>query len=555
MSQPSLSASDSSTRRELFGLGAARMPRLRDPSNHPLSRRTRRAKAFETAPTSILALHRLGFGPRPGDVAAFQALGGGPAARLAAWVDQQLDPASLDDSELDAKIAAGGFTTLGKSRAQLWVQHKKNSSYSERIRPRDEVERATFLRAIYSRRQLFEVMVNFWHDHFNVYSYDSWPSSMFVHYDRDVIRANALGNFRLMLGSVAKSTSMLYYLDNYTSTNAGPNENFSRELFELHTLGSENYLGIGPQHAVPTENGVPIGYVDADVFESTRAFTGWTVASDSSTGDNGEFYYRDEWHDRFQKTVLGTFMPQDQPPMQDGRDVLDALAFHPGTARHVCRKICRRLTVDEPPQSLVDAAVATWRANASELDQIARVVRTIATAPEFLEGWGEKAKRPFEVAVSAMRAVGTKLSFAMGDSETDTFLSRFDACGQPLFAWPTPDGFPDRRAAWQSVAPRAMTWRFCLWAFDQDNDNDQFFLDVLAKTPPSVRSAAEIVDFWVARLLGRAIDPADREELVAFMSQGLNPDLDLPLDSETEVQERLRTLAGLICNTPYFLWK
>ncbi|MEM8932473.1 MAG: DUF1800 domain-containing protein [Acidobacteriota bacterium] len=555
MSQPPLAPSDAFPgpspaldRRRLLGLGGRRRAET--------ASRTGQRKAIETVSVPLLVFNRLAFGPRPGDLPAFAALGPDPTSRLTAWVDQQLNPGGLADPLGDSVIGSAAFTTLSKTRQQLWLQHRKNSNYQERIRPREEVERATFLRAIYSSRQLFEVITNFWHDHFSVYSHDSWVQSMFVHYDRDVIRANALGNFRTLLGKVAESTSMLYFLDNYTSTNAGPNENFSRELFELHTLGAENYLGVQPQYQVPVDgDGKPLGYVDADVFESTRAFTGWSVAYTSDSADNGTFLYRDEWHDRFQKSVLGIFLGADAPPLQDGNAVLDALADHPGTARHICRKLCRRLTVDEPPQSLVDTAVATWMAHRASSDQIARVVRSIATAPEFLDGFGEKARRPFEVAVAMIRAVGTHLSFAQAHSESNSFLWRFDSCGQPLFSWPAPDGFPDRRTAWQSVSPRAMTWRLVLWMTDQDNSNDVFMLRILDNVPPSARTSEEIVDYWIARILGRTIDPADRADLISFLSQGISPTFDLPFDTDEDIRERVRALVGLICTTPYFLWK
>ena len=166
----------------------------------------------------------------------------------------------------------------------------------------------------HSERQLVQVLSDFWFNHFNVFPEDVLVRSVFSHYEQDVIRAHVLGNFREMLEAVATSPAMLFYLDNVASRNSGPNENFSRELFELHTLGSENYLGVGLQREVPQdEAGNPIGYVDADVFEATRCFTGW-----SFDDDVGAFLYRSDWNDRFQKNVLGRFFPQDQPPLQDG---------------------------------------------------------------------------------------------------------------------------------------------------------------------------------------------------------------------------------------------
>ena len=299
MSEP---AAASRSRRDLFGMRPpadpsfarkAAGPSMRDP-NRRTSGATR-GVAPTLPPLSVIALNRIAFGPRPGDLAAFQALGGNDDARLTAFVDQQLDPASIDDSELDAALVAGGFTTLGKTLQQLWTDHHLNdANYDEHVQPLRETISATWLRARYSRRQLVEVLADFWHNHFNVFAWEYRLTPLFVHYDRDVIRANALGNFRTLLGAVASSSTMLYYLDNYTSSVAGPNENFSRELFELHTLGAENYLGVMQQFEVPLDgDGFPLGYVDNDVFETTRCFTGWTV-DDEGLGNTGGFAYRAE---------------------------------------------------------------------------------------------------------------------------------------------------------------------------------------------------------------------------------------------------------------------
>jgi uncharacterized protein (DUF1800 family) len=337
----------------------------------------------------------MAFGPKPGDLSDFNSLGSNSKDRLYAYIDQQLDPAAIDDSACDARLAEAGFTTLEKSRVELWSDHIVNygGDYYYRTQPMREVDRAAFVRAIYSRRQLVEVLADFWHDHFNVYGWEYPIYAMFAYYDRAVIRANLLGNFRTMLGKVAKSTTMLYYLDNYTNTRAGPNENWAREVFELHALGAENYLGVRRQSEVPTdEKGRPVGYVDDDVYEATRCFTGWTVAnSDSSPGGHtGLFLFRDDWHDRFQKTVLGAFIPADQETTKDGDDVLDVLASHPGTGRHICRKLCRRLIADNPPESVVQSAAALFSEKSEAPDQLAQVVRHILRSTEFRMTWGQK---------------------------------------------------------------------------------------------------------------------------------------------------------------------
>ncbi|MDX2435752.1 MAG: DUF1800 domain-containing protein [Acidobacteriota bacterium] len=523
---------------------------MRSPSS---GRSNAMTKSVEAPPSAaVIALNRMGFGPGPGSMAVFNALGANDQDRLLAYVTQQVNPDVIDDSACDARISAAGFTTLEMGQAQLWQDHVESGvDWSERMRPFFEIERLTFLRAVHSQRQLLEVLADFWHNHFNVYGYDYWCGPLWVHYDRDVIRANIFGNFRQMLRKSAKSPCMLYYLDNYTSSNAGPNENYARELVELHTLGAENYLGVMRQTDVPLDGqGYPTGYVDDDVFEITRCLTGWTFDFDT-----GVFEYRGDWHDKWQKNVLATFIPANQSDLQDGNDVLDALAYHPGTARHIAGKLCRRLISDNPPQNVVDAAATVFHQQRFSADQISQVVQTILLSDEFLGTWGEKIKRPFEIAVSTMRATRTQFSFSLAENECDDMLWQYDQAGQPLFSWRAPNGYSDLREDWQSATPRVMSWRLCNWLLDVENDNDIHYSNVLAQTPADVRTAQEIADFWIIRVLGRPMSPSDRLEIVEFMAQGHNPNFDLPLGNDWDTQERLRSMVALICMSPTFLWR
>ena len=517
------------------------------------------------APAAVVALNRMGFGPRPGHIAQFNGLGANDTERMAAYVAQQLDPEAIDDSLMEARIAAANFASVGLSEdpdtylAILWdwyVNDNAPGGENSSAIPRDELVRASMIRAIYSKRQLLQVLADFWHNHFNVYiDVSSWVRASMPHLDL-LIRNHALGNFRVLLEEVAKSTAMLRYLDNYTNSNAGPNENFSRELFELHTLGAENYLGVMQQNEVPPDgDGFPLGYVDADVFESTRCFTGWSFSNGTGAdGDTGLFYYRPEWHDRFQKFILGDFIPADQTDMKDGRDVLDALASHPGTGRHLARKLCQRFISDNPPQSVVDAAAAVFTEQWQAADQIKQVVETILLSDEFLSTWGQKIKRPYEIAVSAMRAGGSTFTPGVDSGDTNSFIWRYDGTGQRLFGWPAPNGYPDVRGAWKSMTPRVMSWRLCGWLVEFRDDLDNYYMDGVAQTPVDVRSANDLVDFWSDRILGRALELDDREEVVQFMAQGINPEFDLNLDDD-DTRERLRSMVGLLFMSPEFLWR
>jgi uncharacterized protein (DUF1800 family) len=502
-----------------------------------------------------IVLNRAAFGPWPGDLLAFQQLGTSDDQRLQVWVDTQLNPAAIPDTDCDTRLANSGFTTLNKTLPELWAQHVLgNPPFDVRMRPFWETQRAAFIRAIHSRRQLKEVLADFWHNHFNVYGNENIQGPTFVHYDRDVIRANMLGNFRTMLEAVARSTGMLYMLDNYTSSVAGPNENYARELFELHTLGAENYLGVMRQDDVPTDSqGRPIGYVDADVFEACRCFTGWSVANGQSGAPNtGVFYYRPNWHDRFQKHVLKVFIPQDQPDMVDGMMVLDALAAHPGTARYVSRKLCRRLIGDNPSQATVDAVAQVFYDQRTAPDQLRQVVRAVLLSAEFRATFGAKMKRPFEVVVSAMRAAAAQFPFRLDHDSTDTFFWLYGNTGQQVYERRSPDGYPDKQAVWASPNPRVGSWRICTWLMDEPGGST-FYLDVVAQTPPSVRTSNLLVDFWVERVFGRALSAAERSAAVAFMAQGLDPNLVLPWNDS--VKNRVRALVGLLFWSPEFLYR
>ncbi len=498
------------------------------------------ADAPALPPLSVIALNRAAFGPRPGDLAAFNALGGDDTARLTAYVDRQLNPAAIDDAECAARLAAQGFTTLGKSRAQLWADHVRPEGieWGERTRPMWETERATLIRAVYSNRQLLEVLADFWHNHFNVYGWDYWVAPTFVHYDRDVIRANALGNFRTLLGAVAKSTAMLYYLDNQSNSGGKPNENYARELFELHTLGAENYLG------VRSEGDPSRGYIDDDVYGATTCFTGWRVNQES-----GEFLFDAQAHFPYDKFVLGVRIPANQG-IGDGEQVLDMLANHPGTARHIARKLCRRLIADHPPESVVQAAADVFIAKQGAADQLRQVVRTILLSNEFRSIWGEKIKRPLEYSMSLLRA--TAADFA----PVDPFFWSYDNIGQPLFSWRPPNGYPDFKEEWSSTMPMLQRWRHCNrlleWRYEEGENADQFRIEFAGRMPASIKTAVAIVDWWSRYLTGSTLPESERLPIVGFMAAGRNPEGELPPDL---VEDRLRYMIGLILVSPTFLWR
>ncbi|MFZ5902774.1 MAG: DUF1800 domain-containing protein [Chloroflexota bacterium] len=511
---------------------------------------------------SIIALNRLAFGPRPGDLEAFQSLGATDEERLAAYVEGQLYPESIDDSEWEARLASLGFETLHKSLEDLFREHIVENPYDDNddrhwqwfVLPADETAEVTFLKAIYSRRQLQELLADFWHNHFNVYGWHEDATPLFASYDRDVIRAHLFGNFRQFLEAVAGHPSMLYYLDNRSNSDAGPNENFARELFELHTLGAESYLGVRDQASVEKDaSGVAVGYVDNDVYEAARCFTGWRVDDDTGeweddVGMSGRFLYYKPWHDRFNKLILGQYLPADQEDMQDARDVLDLLAAHPGTARHIARKLVRRFVSDDAPESLVQAAADAFLAHKDSPDQLRQVYRVILLSPEFRQTWGGKIKRPFEFAAAMFRALNADFARVPGGIRWTYYMM-----GQGLFEHHPPDGYPDAATAWANSMAMLYGWNLTVGVVDNwwndDEEGRRAVVDLRAQTPPALRTASSLTDFWIARLLGRALPEDSRQAIIKVMAGDYSLDDEL---SDDDINWRLSSTVALVLMTPEF---
>jgi uncharacterized protein (DUF1800 family) len=547
---------------------------------------------------AIITLNRLAFGPRPGDIAAFSALPGATdVEKFTAWVDQQLNPGPDDqDAAYWTRRNQHNLYTLNKTLTQLWADHYKNpSNANPRWRPAKDVVIDTILRAMHSRWQLREVLADFWHNHFNIYAYEGYQEAVWVHWNRDVIRKNIFGNFRTYLEDVSKSPAMLYYLDNFINTRAGPNENWARELLELHALGAENYYGPVQRSQVPKLDGDPraAGYCDYDVYSAAAlCFTGWGVKDNYQTG-TGEFEYTDTEHDHLgEKNFLGIYIAPNQEPLDDGLIVLDVLGGrpaarvrtdgpvekqrpvmgpHPGVAKFICRKLARRLIMDRPPQALVDAAAQVFMAEYQSADQLKKVVRAILLwsptpggLPLFATTWAEKIKRPFEVAMAMCRAVQAelKLQVYQGPSsnngtpvpahwdDEDEFFWYYEPMGQPIFEWHPPNGYPDFKESWKSTTSMLVRWKFAYWLANAgtDTNNDHVDVDYIGQTGGNT-NATSIVDHWISRVLGRPLRTEDRDELIRFMRGAYGPTAQLPND---EINKRLKYAVALLLSTPDF---
>ena len=538
-------------------------------------------------------------------IIAFNNLGATDDARWQAWIARQLAPQTIDDSACDARVASGGFVTLNKTANQLWNDHHEiTNNYYLRMLPMAETECMTLIRQIYSERQLFEMMVDFWHDHFSVFGWDYDGGPMFVAMDRDAIRPYALGNFRTMLQAVGESASMMYMLDLYASAAGHPNENYARELMELHTLGAENYAGIirDPDSFQNMEllghftawDGAEerLRYVDDDVYEAARALTGWTVSGSNwpytaiGSAPLGTFAYDDTNHDQAPKHILARYFDPYQG-QGDGTLLFDMLAQHPGTAHFVAGKMCRRFAGDSPSPALVQSVADSLHANWQAPDQIAQALEIILQSSDFRNGWSTKIKRPAMAAVGAFRALFADFT-PMTDNtstwtSTEEFISRLQAAGQRLFYWPAPNGYPDVMQAWSSTGAMGMTLKLLprLLEMHQGSgyDNSQPFLaDVQGQTLSTFpdtndRTAATLMGYWCDRILGYRPEPT-HTIAVDFLRQnaGANDPLDIVSDGTDDQGQpthtgnwnlnnlsqhytiaRLRTAIALILCSPEFL--
>ncbi len=481
-------------------------------------------------------LTKMTFGPTPTVKTHIQSLpGNNDQEKVFAYIDEQLNPLSINDGLVDSMLN-NGYQTLNKSRIQLYQQHYRlpqggDIPWDVHIRPGRETFYATFVRATHSNRQLLEMMTDFWHNHFNVYMEANGVPAMFVNYDREVIRPQVLGNFRVMLEEVTKSTCMLDYLGNGSNHKDAPNENFARELLELHTIGAKNYFGHMPAADVPTDSeGRKVGYVEQDVIEMSKALTGWSYSGadwfDYQNGNisTGEFLYRDEWHDKDPKTIMGQNYSYDgNDPQKDMREVLDMLAEHPATAEFLATKLCRRFISDNPSQNIIDQVKQTLHDNWQSNDQIKLGMETLLKSSEFMNTWGEKIKRPFERTISAMRQIGYGFDFNPQNPDASNHFWSFRNSGQNPFFWTSPNGYPDTKKDWLGSSSIMATWRFiqltCRWR----DDADVTYCTILEQTQaalavPEQRTANNIVNYWYERACGFAPTGVVQDRLANFMS-------------------------------------
>jgi len=521
----------------------------------------------------IHVLNRLGFGARPGDVERVKAMG------LEKYIEQQLHPEQIADSAAETRLRE--LSVLNMTTAELYEKYPqpgqllrqlqargmmpeemqadaaKNNQNQPPANPLDneknrkiieqyyrdnglqrpqriiaELQASRILRAVYSERQLQEVMVDFWTNHFNIFANKGADRWLLPSYDRDTIRPFAMSKFSTLLEATAKSPAMLFYLDNFQSVspNAGRanplrpqrqrrgiNENYARELMELHTLGVDG------------------GYTQKDVQEVARCFTGWTIfqprggaaAANAMMGEAGRrnagtFFFNARVHDDGEKTVLAHKIPAGGG-MKDGLMVLDILTHHPSTAKFIATKLVRHFVADNPPPVLVDRVAATFTKTDGDIRE---TLKTIFFSNEFnsTEAYRAKIKRPFELVISAIRTLGADTN---GGPGTHRWIERM---GEPLYGFQTPNGYSDAAESWVNTGALLERMNFGLALANNRIPGTRVSLSKLNG------DHAKVMDEYLKTLLAGEISTPTRETLLKQLD---------PADPVTKV-------VGLILGTPEF---
>lgn len=552
----------------------------------------------------IHVLNRLGFGVRPGDIEKVKSIG------IDKYIEQQLNPSSINDSMADAKVK--NLPVLTMSNEELFAKYPnpgavmtavaqknglqrddlqgirpnqnqnademKENQMSEADRQKYQKEIAEMyrkynlgrpnqitqqlissriIRATYSERQLQEVMVDFWSNHFNVYSNKAATRWFLPEYDRDVIRPNALGNFKDLLLATAKSPAMLFYLDNFQSISPnannnnqannnrrrnrlmqnqqnqqqqrqqrGINENYAREIMELHTLGVDG------------------GYTQEDIRQVARAFTGWTIVdargyrrafaamangkTDQRTErqmrqagiptdtPSGTFYFNERWHDDDSKTVLGQKI--NEGGIKDGLKVIEILVNHPSTAKFIARKLAVKFVSDVPSEKLVNRVAEAFTKSKGD---IKTTLRALFTSEEFFaaENYRAKIKTPFELLVSSIRTLGA-------DTNGGQVQSLLNKMGEQLYGYQAPTGYPDTAEDWVNTGALLERMNFAVALSSNQIPGTRVDLKKF-----EAKEKTQILENSLAAILYGEVNPNTRTMLLKQIEQPL---IQTKLDSDMD---------------------
>ncbi|MEO5814672.1 MAG: DUF1800 domain-containing protein [Gemmatimonadaceae bacterium] len=499
-------SSESSSRRSFFKAGALaaggallrsapasaqlpKLPRRAAPAFQLVQQQEAPSKPASWAATNNRLLRRATYGPTPADVAAIKTLG------YQGWLLQQLKWSRIPDLAVTTNVATL-YPVLVGTPDTIYTTDVTTATA--------QLQQATLYRSAFSQRQLYERMVEFWSDHFNIYV--GKVGFLKIIDDRDVIRKHALGRFGDLVKASAQSPAMLSYLDQTASRVGRPNQNYARELMELHTLGVDG------------------GYTQEDVAELSRVLTGWTIKG------RGYFNFDPSGHDWGAKTVMGMTIPagsvsQGQAGMQEGEKVIDMLIAHPSTARFIATKMLRWLLSSEPTDTQVNTIAGVFRSTGGDITAMVRAILNdawIAAAPA-------RYKRPYHYLVSAMRALSATVT------STDSVNRQLAAMGQSLFIWDTPDGYPDTIEYWSGgIAPR--------WLFANVIANYKTTAITVDHTPFFTGGAEGAMVAIEQRVFAGEMSPSMRAAIKAYLSAG------------TVNEARVRESLGLAIASSDFQW-
>lgn len=443
-------------------------------------------------------LRRLTFGATPEMLERARAIG------LDAWLEEQLAPETLEEPPLIDDLL-GRFTTLTmtvRERAEL----------EKPALPVQELILATLIRQRFSNRQIHEMLVDFWTNHFNIFIGKNQCRVLKTDDDLQVVRLNALGKFKDLLWASAHSPAMLVYLDQAQSTSEIPNENYARELMELHTISVES------------------GYSHHDVEELARALTGWSVTfpRERRSGiEPGSYVFRANVHDDEEKHILGLHLPAGGGE-RDGEIALDYLAHHDWTARFISTKLARRFVADDPPTSLVEKLMSVFKSTQGDAREL---LRALVGSDEFKSSAGQKVKRPLEFFISAVRLTGAEIT-----GQPRPVIEQLRLLGQAPFNWPPPDGYPDYAAWWMTTSGLLNRWNFGLMLTANEIRGTRVDLRSLAA---GAGSPTDVVDVLSQRFVGETLPDDARDILIDFASTG-------------DLGKNLAPVAGLILGSPHF---
>lgn len=446
-------------------------------------------------------LRRMQFGFTPQMLQHAQSIG------IDDYLDEQFELSNPKSRDVEERLKDLDIIKLSKQ--EMLKDEKQGRFVSEFVL-------ATIYRQINNPSQVYEMMVDFWTNHFNIFLLKGFNKVLKIFDDRDVIRPNALGTFPDLLQASAHSPAMLLYLDQARSTRKSPNENYARELLELHTV---------------SVNG---GYTQTDIETLARELTGWSIVGPRDTErvnlEIGDFYFRSRAHDDSEKKIMGFHIPAGQG-LQGGENFLSFLASQPSTAQFIAHKLATHFISDIPPQSIIKKLSQTYSDTNGDIKAI---LRTMIQAPEFFASAGMKFKRPLEFFNSLV--IATEAEIEMRPRTLRLLFQGLQRLGQAPYFWQSPDGYPDYQDWWSTTSGMLNRWNIALILLTEKLPGIRI---PLKEFVADGQSPEDIVDLLSLQFLGMLLPNAARDILVSYTSEG-------------KLEEKIPYTAAFILNSPYF---